>query len=268
MARARTIKPGFFTNADLVECEPLARLLFAGLWCEADRRGILEDRPKTLKIKILPGDNCDVDGLLIDLEQAGFIRRYTEDGQRCILILNFGKHQNPHRDEKASMLPAPCQHSANTVLTPDQSGLLPITDSLLPITQQVEDANAPKNPKRATAISEDFTVTDEMRSWAEGKGFAANVIAEQTDRFKDHFIGNGKPMKDWPAAWRNWMRNSPAFAGGRNNGSPPIARTAEEIDSAMAAARKEMGHPGRGSFVTGPLAKVPTPITAKNGEPF
>lgn len=107
MARARNIKPGFFTNADLIECDPLARLLFAGLWCEADRRGILEDRPKTLKIKILPGDNCDVEALLAELETWGFIQRYEADGVRCILIRNFEKHQNPHYKELPSALPAP-----------------------------------------------------------------------------------------------------------------------------------------------------------------
>ena len=37
MARARNIKPGFFTNDVLADCDPLARLLFAGLWTVADR---------------------------------------------------------------------------------------------------------------------------------------------------------------------------------------------------------------------------------------
>lgn len=35
--RARNIKPGFFSNDLLPECEPLARLLFIGLWCMADK---------------------------------------------------------------------------------------------------------------------------------------------------------------------------------------------------------------------------------------
>ena len=48
MARARNIKPGFFANENLAECDPLARLLFAGLWCLADREGRLEDRPKRI----------------------------------------------------------------------------------------------------------------------------------------------------------------------------------------------------------------------------
>ena len=44
MARARLLKPGFFTNEDLCELPAFGRLLFAGLWTIADREGRLEDR--------------------------------------------------------------------------------------------------------------------------------------------------------------------------------------------------------------------------------
>ena len=36
MARTRSIKPSFFKNEYLAECEPMARLLFVGLWTLAD----------------------------------------------------------------------------------------------------------------------------------------------------------------------------------------------------------------------------------------
>ncbi len=131
MSRARNIKPGFFTNGDLLECTPLARLLFAGLWCEADRRGILEDRPKTIKVKVLPGDNCDVDELLNELQDHGFIDRYESGEFRCIFVKNFDKHQNPHVKEQANTLPAPDGHHASPVLAPVKSGLNPAESLLL-----------------------------------------------------------------------------------------------------------------------------------------
>jgi hypothetical protein len=114
MARARNIKPGFFKNDRLAECQPLARILFAGLWCEADREGRLEDRPKRLKAEYLAYDNCDVDELLCELEQRGFIIRYVIEGTRYIAIPAFNKHQNPHVREPASSIPAPHMHSART----------------------------------------------------------------------------------------------------------------------------------------------------------
>ena len=75
MARARNIKPGFFANDTLAECSPLARLLFAGLWTIADRAGRLEDRPKRIKAALLPYDECDINDLLDQLVDRGFIAR-------------------------------------------------------------------------------------------------------------------------------------------------------------------------------------------------
>lgn len=106
MARARNLKPGFFTNDRLGELEPLARLLFQGLWCHADREGRLENRPKKLKAEILPYDDCDVPNLLLQLAAAEFIICYVVENNQYIQIINFSKHQNPHPREQASTIPA------------------------------------------------------------------------------------------------------------------------------------------------------------------
>lgn len=115
MARARNLKPGFFRNEFLADLPPLTRLFFQGLWCEADRRGILEDRPKRLKGAILPYDNADPEKMLADLQDGGFIKRYECDGVRCIHILTFEVHQNPHYKEEPSELPAPPDYSPKVV---------------------------------------------------------------------------------------------------------------------------------------------------------
>jgi hypothetical protein len=105
MARTRIIKPGFFLNDVLGECPPLARLLFAGLWCRADREGRLECRPKRLKPEILPFDDCDIVELLRALEAKGFIELYAVDGRDYIQVVNFTKHQKPHPREPKSEIP-------------------------------------------------------------------------------------------------------------------------------------------------------------------
>ncbi len=130
MARARNIKPGFFTNDVLGELDPLARLLFIGLWCQADRTGRLEDRPKRLKAEVLPYDNCDVNSLTQCLHDASMVQRYVVDGKRYIQIINFTKHQNPHIKEQGSTIPAPCKHGTCTevaTLIPDSGFLIPST---------------------------------------------------------------------------------------------------------------------------------------------
>ena len=147
MARARNIKPGFFTNDRLAECDPLARILFAGLWCIADRAGRLEDRPKRIKAELLPYDSCDADALIEQLAEGGFLERYEADGNRFIQVLNFAKHQNPHVKEAPSAIPAPYKNKASTVQEQgtsyectEQAGLIP--DSLNLIPDSIEEANA------------------------------------------------------------------------------------------------------------------------------
>lgn len=115
--RARNIKPGFFKNEELATKDPLARLLFQGLWCMADREGRLEDRPARIKAEILPYDACDIESLLASLASGDdpFILRYESEGRRFIQVVHFAKHQNPHLKESKSTIPAPDQHSAGTM---------------------------------------------------------------------------------------------------------------------------------------------------------
>jgi hypothetical protein len=101
------LHPGFFTDADLAECSPLARIFFEGLWCEADREGRLKNDHRELKAKILPYDNCDARELLGELERVGAVQRYEVDGVALLSLPNFHKYQHPHQREVASVLPAP-----------------------------------------------------------------------------------------------------------------------------------------------------------------
>ena len=185
MARSRNIKPGFFTNDDLGELEPLARLLFAGMWTIADRSGRLEDRPKKIKAEVLPYDNCDAESFLAQLAERGFILRYEAVGKRFIQILAWGKHQNPHCKEAASTIPAPDghvdeheeeqgKHGASTVQAqveqsplPERAGLIPDSLNLIPdsspLIPKVEDAK-PRAP-RSTPLQKPDDVSPQV--WAD-----------------------------------------------------------------------------------------------------
>ena len=110
MARSRNIKPGLFKNEILGVAEPLYTLAFQGLWLLADRDGRLEDRPLRIKAETFPyRDGLDVDRILTWLETEGFILRYEVSGKRYIQVLNFSKHQNPHKNETASDISPPEQ---------------------------------------------------------------------------------------------------------------------------------------------------------------
>lgn len=109
MARTRNIKPGFFKNEDLSDLSPYSRLLFIGLWCLADREGLLEDRPKRIKGELFPYEDVDVDKCLQELHNVGFIIRYEIKDNRFISIPKFIEHQNPHYREVKSKIPKPFQ---------------------------------------------------------------------------------------------------------------------------------------------------------------
>lgn len=130
MARIRTIKPGFFKNEDIAALPAMIRLLFIGLWTQADRAGRMEDRPRRLKAEIFPYDSFDIEKGLNELQNAGFILRYKVNVNvsdrvlapeqpvtelALIQINNFSKHQQPNVKEVNSTLPAPCLHCVSTV---------------------------------------------------------------------------------------------------------------------------------------------------------
>lgn len=100
MARARNIKPKFFTNDELGELSPLTRLLFIGLWTIADFKGCLEYRAKRIKAQLLPYDECNLGEIVSTLDKSGFISIYSVRGQLYIKILKFEAHQNPHKNER------------------------------------------------------------------------------------------------------------------------------------------------------------------------
>ena len=124
MARTRIIKPDFFANEDMVKLTMPARLLFIALWTMADRRGRLEDRPLKIRRESFPYEDINVDPLLDELRSVGFIVRYEAEGQKCIHVVNFEKHQNPHKNEVESELPAPprSSHSRNVPSGSDNGG--------------------------------------------------------------------------------------------------------------------------------------------------
>ena len=232
MARARNIKPGFFRNADLVEMPIEARLLFIGLWTLADRSGRLEDRPRQIKMDIFPADSVDVDACLNLIAATGMLTRYESGGKRCIQITNFSKHQNPHRDEKASTLPdldgntaesdheqekhsastvqARCKGSAATMaigLNPESRSLNPESGSLNP-DSLIPEKNIGRHA-RASRLPTNHALNDQWIDFC--KTERPDLDPELTfATFRDYWIA--KPGKegcklDWLATWRNWVRS-------------------------------------------------------------
>jgi hypothetical protein len=221
--RARAIKPGFYKNEELMECSFPARLLFPGLWMLADREGRLEDRPKRIKIEVFPGDNLDIEALLSELEQHGFIVRYSIDGKKYIWITSFLKHQNPHTREQVSVIPPcpemecarhnlgtaeaqprQCSDTAKAMSSPADSPFSdsPFSDSLLPPKNAGgEGGDPPKGPPECphreivALYHEKLPELPKVREW--GKGCQKLLHARWTERKERQCL-------DW---WREYFEN-------------------------------------------------------------
>jgi hypothetical protein len=203
MARARNIKPGFFYNDRLVELPFEFRLLFIGLWTLADREGRLEDRPKKIKMEIFPADVVDVDAGLAALAEGGFVARYEAAGKKCVQILAWAKHQNPHQREAESILPAMevPKHSQGDVEsqprpveaeeTPEQARLIP--SSLIPDSGLSDSGSLIPDPlPTATASARPSADPAPSSSPVTPIGHAVRAIGKSSDTWKSYSAAYGR----------------------------------------------------------------------------
>ena len=238
MSRSRNIKPGFFENERLAECQPLARLLFAGLWCEADREGRLEDRPKRIKAKCLPYDETECDDLLNELTSHGFITRYVVTGNAYIAVNEFAKHQNPHQREVPSVIPGPPDAKHNLGSAEAQPRLDPaenctgsarlIPDSPIPHPDSPIQARADARPTKSRGSRLPADWMPDAESVERAKADRPDVsIPTELAKFRDHWKAapGAKGVKlDWNATFRNWIRSARDGPPARAAGKPPIAQ--------------------------------------------
>jgi hypothetical protein len=159
MARARNIKPALFKNELLGVADPHITLLFQSLWMLADREGRLEDRPLRIKAETFPyREKLDINGYLTELQRLGFILRYRANEIDIIQVINFKKHQAPHKTEKPSYLPSPTAEHFDlikekiiTVKAPLNNGKItePLPPDLLIPDLLIPDSLNKKNPKKS-----------------------------------------------------------------------------------------------------------------------
>jgi hypothetical protein len=222
MPKIRGIKPEFWTDEDVVELSIAARLLFIGLWNLACDNGHVPDKPKQIKMRILPADDVNVDKLLNELAENGRLER--RDG--TVTIANFAKHQRPHRrwwhtcDLPYCTLPDGAQSQpnnrggkpSNTAPQPLRNGGTPVdnggatadVDCDGDVDGDIPPAGKPAS-KRATQLASDWQPSEAHHKLAADRGVD---VVEEADKFRDWCKANGATKKDWEAAFRNWLRNA------------------------------------------------------------
>lgn len=225
MPRIRSIKPSFFLNDALAGLSPMHRLLFIGLWTQADRLGLVADNPRRLRAALFPYEECDVDKMIDDLMGLGFVVRYVDaKGQPALKVINFAKHQKPHPKEPAGELTEPVaeqvlavEKNGKTVASRVVSGLLSLGSGLLslenanPVLPGQTPASAPADP--APPGSELQALWNEaagsvLPQWQEtGKKRAAAVRLRLSER----------PLEQWREVVTR-IRQSPFCCGENDRG--------------------------------------------------
>ncbi len=107
--RIRTVKPEFFTHAELFDAEkelglPL-RVAFIGLWSACDREGRFRWEPRRLGVSILPYDCIDFSRVLDALVTRGFAVKYRVGNDWFGCVPSFTTHQVINNRESKSKLP-------------------------------------------------------------------------------------------------------------------------------------------------------------------
>jgi hypothetical protein len=219
--RSRNIKPGFWANEDIGDLPHWSRLLFIGLWCMAEKNGVLEDRPKRIKGELFRYDDLSAEQIHIalnDLQEMDFIQRYSVNGKNLIHIRNFSKHQSPHHTERPSTLPLPMHEEApltvnspldngyGTVGPPLQHGGNP-PDSLIPDSLIPDSINNTSSFPAQKAAENDGGGGDV--SPKSGNGDATNDANHANDtnsRLKKPSLGKKAPIEQWLKALGNGLR--------------------------------------------------------------
>lgn len=283
MARARNIKPGFFTHDGLAELSPLARLLFIGLWTVADRAGRIEDRPKRIKAEVMPYDDDDVDAMLQALHDAGFILRYRVGEVAAIQIVKWDKHQNPHMKEAESTIPAPCEHRADTVQVPEKAVMagipstrlagripdsgFPLPDSPTPVPDGTGSAG---KAARTPPVPKPEDVTD--RTWLDWqklrKAKRAPVTATVVDGARSEAAKADMSLEDFLQVWCRrgsqgleaaWLRPSghgPPVNGHKNGNHEPAWRAEQRERTRTAAPGVAAAKPAEDFFIDAEVKRV------------
>jgi hypothetical protein len=229
-------------NDELALLPPLTRLLFIYLWMLADREGRLEDRPNRIAAQALPYDrSADVEQMLDELQAGGFIRRYEEGRAKCIQIVAFSKHQNPHAREVPSELPAEqslgddkaqprqCLEQGKSSPSTEPARLIPsslIPDSLILIPEK--EIAAPRqvaapppppfdgrnqtelNGKCIVELAANWELPADWGEDAERLGWDVPDVLRESERFRQYWVsgkGKGKrrAVKGWRQSWSNWL---------------------------------------------------------------
>lgn len=114
MARRRMVDPGFWQSENMAKLTIRQRLLFIGLFSNADDEGRLGGKPALIRSIVFPYEDIsikDIEEDLKNIEATGSIFRYSVKGNSYIQVTGWEKYQRVDKP-KPSNIPPPSENDS------------------------------------------------------------------------------------------------------------------------------------------------------------
>ena len=226
MPKNRMIRTETWTDEKFVSLDPLARLLFIGMWNYACDNGHLDDSALQLKMRVLPADNTDVAALVDQIVASGMVTRHdgylkvvnlSEKQPLDLRYLQFCDHcdEDPEahyaredkptgkgktREARTSGTRAAREQPASGRSRGDVGGDGDVGGK----------ARARRSPERP--IPDDWKPTTGHQEYADANGLD---LSTEAFKFRNHAVANDRRQRDWDASFRMWLAKATEFAAER-----------------------------------------------------
>ena len=231
MARNRTISPDFWTWEAVIDCAPMTRLLFIGLWNFADDHGVQPLRPRTIRMQVFPGDTIDNDAvraMIDELAARKLVRIYEVEGIEYLAVVDWSLH---HRVSRRARRRYPADPSMPVPEPPPPPAKFPVPADAV---EHVPPAT-PRDPPRLAPIAQPERwrrmIKNLLRQYWPRDPLIELMDDEAADRWTAKWIAQGCDFKrDVVPVVRGFCRLKP-YCG------PPVGF--QELDEHVARHRAE-----------------------------
>lgn len=229
MARIRTTKPEFWTSEQVVECSPITRLMFIGMWNFCDDGGNHPASAKTLKMEVFPGDDisiADIQKMVDELISNELIIEYAI-GEKSFWHVTGWHHQKIDRPS----------YKHPEFVEGSSKGSRKVVDASPPEGNGGEgnggDKPKPPKPPSGASVRKDENAAIELKTfvdsckacnerpirdyrplweYTEAVGLDADFVALAWAEFCRRFMPGGtrpqKKQKDWRQTFRNYVEGN------------------------------------------------------------
>lgn len=246
MPRKRMIDPGIWRSEQVNDLSRNARLLFIGMFSNADDAGRLHGSSRFLRANIFPYDD-DVTSAVVgewrdEILRAGLAVLYETHGREYLYLPTWARHQKIDRPSE-STLPSPDEHSSNIRRALDEHSSL-IEENRIEENRREEEASDDATPSTDIESSDSDSLPEmtpleeelqELASWGRftmsDRAWLEDVLADYPSALprdvrdmRDYWYGRAEQDKkvkhskgQWKQRFRTWLRRKGDFGGGNGN---------------------------------------------------